>query len=64
MNRQDCWLQTDNHTQIPVPDCGWEIWRIRAYPERITSAYLRAALTVHVSADGIFSDLGICIQTG
>lgn len=51
-------------TQIPVPDCGWEIWRICAYPERITSAYLRAALTVHVTAERIFSDLWICRQTG
>jgi hypothetical protein len=35
--------------QIPVLDCGWEIWRIRACTEHITSAYFRAALTIHVS---------------
>jgi len=58
------WLQTNSHTQIPLLDCGWEIWRIRAYPERITSAYLRAALTVHVPTDRIFSDLRICGRTG
>jgi hypothetical protein len=57
MKRLDYWLQTDSRTQIPVPDCGWEIWRIRAYPERITSAYLRAAVAVHVPADRIFRDL-------
>jgi len=57
MNRLDYWLQTDSRTQIPVPDCGWEIWRLRAYPERITSAYLRAAMAVHAPADRIFSDL-------
>jgi hypothetical protein len=34
--------------QIPLLDCGWEIWRVRAYPERITSAYLSAALTLRV----------------